>query len=258
MSRPDRRARRLAVGPRHGGDPRRGPRRGARRPYVAPPPARPYIEELERRPGSAADRRSGPSPLTEHDADPDVRRGGARRRRSCWSRSGTTVEEPDLSALRRACDLVEHLPRPAGRPGRRRSLDQLGDDRRPADHRRRRRAADLGAGREGPRATAPAEYLRRVGHAPGDWRAMVAGLYESGYDLLLTPTMAEPPPPLGTFDDSGPDPIDAFKRRVPLRRVHRRSSTRPASRRSRCPCTGPTTACRSASSSSPRSAARTC
>ena len=34
---------------------------------------------------------------------------------------------------------------------------------------------------------------------------MIAGWYEAGgFDLLLTPTLGEPPPPLGTFDDSGP------------------------------------------------------
>ena len=32
--------------------------------------------------------------------------------------------------------------------------------------------------------------------------------------------MAEPPPPLGTFDDSGDDPMDAFRRAVPDGRLH--------------------------------------
>ena len=41
---------------------------------------------------------------------------------------------------------------------------------------------------------------------------MLAGVHESGFDLLLTPTLAEPPPPLGSFDDSGPDPMAAFER----------------------------------------------
>jgi amidase len=35
---------------------------------------------------------------------------------------------------------------------------------------------------------------------------------ERDADLLLTPTMGEPPPPLGTFDDSGPDPLAAIRR----------------------------------------------
>ena len=40
-------------------------------------------------------------------------------------------------------------------------------------------------------------------------------VHESGFDLLLTPTMSEPPVPLGTYDDSGPDPMAAFRRAVP-------------------------------------------
>ena len=44
---------------------------------------------------------------------------------------------------------------------------------------------------------------------------MIAGWFEGGYDLLLTPTMAEPPPPLGTYDDSGPDPLRRLRRAVP-------------------------------------------
>jgi amidase len=44
---------------------------------------------------------------------------------------------------------------------------------------------------------------------------MVAGWYEAGHDLLLTPTMAEVAPPLGSFDDSGPDPMEAFHRAFP-------------------------------------------
>ena len=44
---------------------------------------------------------------------------------------------------------------------------------------------------------------------------MIAGWFDGGLDLLLTPTMAEPPPPLGTYDDSGDDPLDAFHRAWP-------------------------------------------
>ncbi len=43
----------------------------------------------------------------------------------------------------------------------------------------------------------------------------IAGWFEGGYDLLLTPTMAEPPVPLGTFDQRAGDPLDAFRRAVP-------------------------------------------
>jgi amidase len=55
------------------------------------------------------------------------------------------------------------------------------------------------------------DYLRAVAAHQGVSR-MVAGWHESGYDLLLSPTMAAPPVPLGTHDDSGPEPLDAFHR----------------------------------------------
>ncbi len=55
------------------------------------------------------------------------------------------------------------------------------------------------------------EYLAAIGQHQVLTR-MLAGVHESGFDLLLTPTMGEPPPLLGSFDDSGADPMDAFHR----------------------------------------------
>ena len=43
---------------------------------------------------------------------------------------------------------------------------------------------------------------------------MIAAWYESGFDLLLTPTMGEPPPPLGAFDDSGTTRCGAIRARA--------------------------------------------
>jgi amidase len=57
-----------------------------------------------------------------------------------------------------------------------------------------------------------AEYLTAVGQHQLLSRG-IAGLYE-GFDLLLTPTLGEPPPPLGTFDDSGPEPMAAIHRAI--------------------------------------------
>ena len=42
---------------------------------------------------------------------------------------------------------------------------------------------------------------------------MIAAWHETGNDLLLTPTLGEPPTPLGTFDDSGDDPLEADRAR---------------------------------------------
>jgi amidase len=61
------------------------------------------------------------------------------------------------------------------------------------------------------RARSAGEYLAAVGQHQVMSR-IFAGVHESGFDLLLTPTMGEPPAPLGSFDDSGPDPMAAFER----------------------------------------------
>jgi amidase len=52
-------------------------------------------------------------------------------------------------------------------------------------------------------------YLRDVAIHQGLARA-VAAWHESGFDLQLTPTLAAPPVPLGTHDQSGDDPMDAY------------------------------------------------
>ena len=60
-----------------------------------------------------------------------------------------------------------------------------------------------------------ARYLRDVALHQGISRA-IAGWFEAGHDLLLTPTMAEVAPKLGEIDDRlTDDPMDAFHRSFP-------------------------------------------
>jgi amidase len=40
----------------------------------------------------------------------------------------------------------------------------------------------------------------------------MAGWWADGFDLLLTPTLVEPPPPLGDFDPTPEDPLRGFAR----------------------------------------------
>src|SRR5260221_2633467 len=61
------------------------------------------------------------------------------------------------------------------------------------------------------RLPSPGAYLAAVGQHQVMSR-IFANVHESGFDLLLTPTLGEPPPPLGAFDDSGPEPMGAFER----------------------------------------------
>ncbi len=175
-------------------------------PYVAPPPARPYTEEVVADPGRLRIA-LWTETVIEQDADPEVvaaAQAAARELEGC----GHTVEEPDMSMLA-GLDMVEpFLVRWAA--GQAQALDQLGmiggqpigpDDVEPLTW----ALAEIGRSRNS------GEYLAAVGQHQALGR-MIAGIHESGFDLLLTPTMGEPPPLLGSFDDSGPDPMVAFER----------------------------------------------
>jgi amidase len=177
-------------------------------PYVAPPPARPYTEEVGADPGTL---RVGliTDPLTDHEADPvvvEAARGAAELVESL----GHTVEEPDLAGLGEM-DLIDgFLVRWAA--GQAATLDLIASVAgRPIG------AADVEpltwALAEKGRGHSAAEYLTAVGQHQLISRA-IAALYQGGFDLLLTPTLGEPPPPLGTFDDSGPEPMAAIERAV--------------------------------------------
>jgi amidase len=175
-------------------------------PYVAPPPLRPYTEEVGADPGRL---RIGlwTETVIEQDADLEVvaaAQAAAKTLEGC----GHEVEEPDLSMLQ-SIDIIEpFLVRWAA--GQAQALDQLGmvggkpigpDDVEPLTW----ALAEIG------RSRSAGDYLAAVGQHQLMSR-MLANVYESGFDLLLTPTMGEPPPPIGTFDDSGPDPMVAFER----------------------------------------------
>lgn len=51
-----------------------------------------------------------------------------------------------------------------------------------------------------------ADYLHAVNRHQFLAR-IVAGLYQGGIDLVMTPTVTQLPQPLGTYDDDGPDPM---------------------------------------------------
>ena len=175
-------------------------------PYVAPPPARPYTEEVGADPGKLRIA-LWTETVIDQDADPEVV-VAARAAAETLRGLGHEVEEPDMSALR-SLDLIEpFLVRWAA--GQAQALDQLGmvggapigpDDVEPLTW----ALAEIG------RARSSGEYLAAVGQHQVMTR-MIADIHESGFDLLLSPTLGEPPPPLGTFDDSGPDPMAAFER----------------------------------------------
>jgi amidase len=58
------------------------------------------------------------------------------------------------------------------------------------------------------------EYLAAVGQHQTIART-IGMWFDAGHDLLLTPTLGELPPQLGSFDDSGPDPLQTIYRGEP-------------------------------------------
>jgi amidase len=175
-------------------------------PYVAPPPLRPYTEEVGADPGKLRIA-FWTETVIEQDPDPEVV-AAARGAAKTLEGLGHTVEEPEMGMLQSIPIIEPFLIRWAA--GQAQALDQLGmvggkpiglEDVEPLTW----ALAEIG------RARSAGDYLTAVGQHQVMSR-IFAGVHESGFDLLLTPTMGEPPPPLGSFDDSGPDPMVAFER----------------------------------------------
>jgi len=175
-------------------------------PYVAPPPLRPYTEEVGADPGRLRIA-IWTGTIFEQDADPEVVTG-ARNAAKTLEGLGHTVEEAEMSMFESIPVIEPFLIRWAA--GQAQALDQLGvvggapigrEDVEPLTW----ALAEIG------RRHSAGEYLEAVGQHQVMSR-ILAGIHESGFDLLLTPTMGEPPPPLGSFDDSGPEPMAAFER----------------------------------------------
>lgn len=178
-------------------------------PYVAPPPERPYTEELTASPEKL---RIGieTTPWAEIEIDPRMA-GFARAAGDMLEGLGHNVEEagPEMPPVDGIPNLVDtftirwaagqaatlaQLARLVGRPLEAGDFEPL-----------TWALAELGSEVSG------GDYLSAISFHQGIGR-LLAAWFESGYDLLLTPTMGELPQPLGTFDDSVGDPIEVMLR----------------------------------------------
>jgi amidase len=175
-------------------------------PYVAPPPQRPYTEEIGADPGQL---RIGllTEPLLEAQPN-DVVAEAARDAGRLLESLGHAVEESHPGGFEEM-DLVDtFLTR--WMAGQAAILDQLqtvvGQAIGPGDV----EPLTWALAEEGRRRSA-ARYLVAVSQHQLVSR-MVAGWFGSRVDLLLTPTLGEPPPPLGSFDDTGEHPTAALMR----------------------------------------------
>ena len=182
-------------------------------PYVAPRPARPYVEELEGPPRRLRIGLATEPPVRGLESHPEcvvAVRSAAELLGSLGhdvvestpedATGGVDIDLQDGFLTRWAASQAAVLDRLSLTLGR-----ELGpDDVEPLTW----RLAEIGRERSSGR------YLNDVAVHQAITRA-IAAWYESGFDLLLTPTMAEPPVPLGTHDDAGPDPLAAYRRALP-------------------------------------------
>ncbi|MFL5892320.1 MAG: amidase [Solirubrobacterales bacterium] len=175
-------------------------------PYVAPAPSRPYTEEVGADPGKL---RIGLLTEPVLNAEPNaVVAEAARDAAQLLESLGHVIEESHPTGFEEMDIIETFLTR--WMAGQAATFDQLqiviGREIGPGDV----EPLTWALAEEGRRRSA-AQYLTAVGQHQLISR-MIAGWFESGFDLLLTPTLGEPPPPLGSFDDSGEDPVAALMR----------------------------------------------
>ena len=182
-------------------------------PYVAPLPLRPYVKELT---DESTGLRIGTmsAPAVEAEVDPECVRAVEEAAKLLASLGHEVDDESPFDALGDGggVDIQDSfLTRWAA--GQAAVLAQIGmiagrelsaDDVEPLTW----ALAEVGRERSSGR------YLADVAIHHGVTR-MIGGWFASGHDLLLSPTMAEVAPPLGSFDDSGDDPMQAFTRAFP-------------------------------------------
>ena len=176
---------------------------GAGDPYTAPPPLRPYAQEVGADPGRlrVGVLTADPRGITPVHAD-CVR--STREAAELLSSLGHHVEESHPEALAEpetAMGLITFFATGVAAG---------------IEHWSRRTGVEIGPGNVEPATWALAELGRQIS-GPQFWLARdqvnahvrrVARWWADGFDLLLSPTLPEPPPPLGHFKGSESNPLE--------------------------------------------------
>ena len=171
-------------------------------PYTAPPPRRPYVEELGVDPGSLRIGLRVDAPAAVGDPHPDAV-AAAESAAALLESLGHRVEVGSPSALDDP-DFVQYFIN-AYNSWVARDLERLGQAvGTPVTD------ADVEAGTwalaEAGRQVTATDYLAAVEYLH-DFTRRVAGWWAGGFDLLLTPTIPEPPPVLGEFSGTPDNPL---------------------------------------------------
>ncbi len=172
-------------------------------PYFAAPPARPYAEEVGRDPGVLRIAYA-PKPVTDVALHPDCRQAAEHAKALC-EKLGHQVEEVllpvDPAELNR-CFIVLWSCGIAGNMElfRRLNPDLSSKDFEPLTN----ALAEMGQQMNG------GQYLAAVAYLQMMTRVLAQTLQP--YDVMLTPTLAEPPLPLGTLACPPENPLQGFLR----------------------------------------------
>lgn len=176
-------------------------------PYVAPPPARPFRDEVGAPPGRLRIGLMADAPNEHVGTHPDCS-AAARDVAALLASLGHDVEEARPAALGDSSTTValtrvltactaRDLDAWSARIGR--PIEE--GDVEPLDW----TAAQIGRGVTGAQYVLAVEELSRFARRVCAW-------WQEGFDLLLTPTLAEPPPPLGEFRAQPGAPLRGWMR----------------------------------------------
>ena len=180
--------------------------------YTAPPPARPYADELTADPGPLriAIRTDAPASIAPTDPACVAAAEDAAR---LLETLGHTVEVASPAALDEAAMLESFSTIMFA------SLGALIADTE-AQLGRALTAADVEAVtwmyRDLAQGISGAAYVEAIHEAQRWTRRVVSWWSETGFDVLLTPTLAEPPPEIGDVAARPDEPLRAFGRALPF------------------------------------------
>ncbi|HTZ09998.1 MAG TPA: amidase family protein [Acidimicrobiales bacterium] len=181
-------------------------------PYVAPAPVRPYVEEVGADPGrlriGVQTDAFGAMAVTHPDCVAATDAAASLLASLGHRVDATRVEALDdpqfvtsfvlVWSAGVAYDLDHHWPARLGRA-------LVAEDVEPLTW----ALADVARGADAGAFLAARQHLQTVARGVAAWHA-------SGFDVLLTPTIAEPPPPLGQFDSPPDNPLQGLLRAAAL------------------------------------------